>query len=89
MADEKHRPSSTGDTDPTKPQSLAKPHDIVLVHGRTQDGEGLRALRSRSERLELAEIRPARDGQPLQGSAELVQLRPRKESPLLYDVDVQ
>jgi hypothetical protein len=63
-------------------------HDVVLVHGRTEDGEGVRALRSRPKRLDLAEIRPVKRGKPLQGG-ELVRLRQRGESPLLYDVDVQ
>jgi len=65
-----------------------KSHDIVLVHGRTEDGEGLRAIRSRPERLEAAEIRPIKDGRPING-AELIRLHQREESPLLYDVDVQ
>lgn len=63
-------------------------HDVVLVHGRTEDGEGVRALRSRPRRLDLAEIRPVKQGKPLQGG-ELVRLRQRGESPLLYDVEVQ
>jgi hypothetical protein len=63
-------------------------HDVVLVHGRTEDGEGVRALRSRPKRLDLAEIRPVKQGQPLQGG-ELVRLRRRGEGPLLYDVEVQ
>jgi len=77
------------DDDDSAPDLKQKPHDIVLVHGRTEDGEGLRALRSRPERMELAEIRPAREGKPLPAAAELIQLRRRAESPLLYDVDVQ
>jgi hypothetical protein len=66
-----------------------RPHDIVLVHGRTEDGAGLRALRSRPERLEAAEIRPMKEGQPIHSGAELIKLQQREESPLLYDVDVQ
>ena len=63
-------------------------HDVVLVHGRTEDGEGLRALRSRPGSLSLTELRPVREGQALAPSAELVRLRERKESPALWDVDV-
>ena len=62
-------------------------HDVVLLHSRTEDGEGIRALRSRPRRLELAEIRPTRPGKPISG--ELVRLHPRKETPLLCDVEVQ
>lgn len=65
-----------------------KDEDVVLLHGRTDDGEGLRGIRSRPGRLEMAEIRPARDGRPI-GKAEVVRLRPRPEMPLLCDVEVQ
>ena len=72
------------------PEKKPEPdHDVVLVHGRTEDGQGLRALRSRPDRLDLAELRPLRSGQPIQGAGEVVRLRQRGESPLLYDVDVQ
>jgi hypothetical protein len=65
-----------------------KPQDIILLHGRTEDGEGYRAIRSREERLELSELRPLREGKPL-GSAEVIRLVPREESPILWDVEVQ
>lgn len=65
-----------------------KSHDVVLLHGPTDDGGGLRALRSRPGRLELAEIRPVKKGAPMH-AGELVQLKARKGSPLLWDVDVQ
>lgn len=72
------------------PEKKTEPeHDVVLVHGRTEDGEGLRALRSRPDRLDLAELRPLRHGRPFQGAGEVVRLRQRGESRLLYDVDVQ
>jgi hypothetical protein len=62
-------------------------HDVILVHGRTEDGEGIRALRSRPGRLEPAEIRPAKEGMPID-NRELISLSEREESPLLWDVDV-
>ncbi|MCC6748124.1 MAG: hypothetical protein IT371_10725 [Deltaproteobacteria bacterium] len=65
-----------------------KDHDVVLVQGPTEDGQGMRALRSRPGRLDLTELRPTSDGKPLNG-AELVRLKPRAESPALWDVDVQ
>jgi hypothetical protein len=61
-------------------------HDVVLLHGTTDDGEGLKALRSRPGRLDLAEIRPVHEGQHV-GEHELVSLRPR-EVPVVCDVDV-
>ena len=66
-----------------------RPHDVVLVHGRTADGRGVRALRSRPNRLDLAELRPATEGQPIQPGAEIVHLKRREESELLWDVDVK
>ena len=67
----------------------ATPHDVVLLHGPTEDGEGVRALRSRPKKLELAEIRPVKEGKPIMSGGELVRLQRREESPLLYDVEVQ
>ena len=69
----------------TKPSSPSQ--DMVLLHGRTEDGVGYRAVRAREGHLELAEVRPAREGQPLQGS-ELVALHPRPEFPLVCEVEV-
>jgi hypothetical protein len=65
-----------------------KDPDVVLVHGRTEDGEGLRALRARAEGLSLAELRPLKEGRPL-GACEIVRLSRREENPLLFDVQVQ
>ena len=62
-------------------------HDVVLVHGKTPDGKGLRVLRSRPQRLELAELRPVREGTPLNGR-ELLQLKRRAERVPLFDVEV-
>lgn len=62
--------------------------DVVLVHGRTEDGAGLRALRAREDRVSLAELRPLEEGKPL-NACEIVHLTPRRESPLLFDVDVK
>jgi hypothetical protein len=65
-----------------------KPKDVLLLHSRTEDGEGMRGIRSRRDNLEWAELRPVRQGKPI-GKAELVRLHPRPESPLLLDVEVQ
>jgi hypothetical protein len=69
-------------------QPKPKPLDVVLVHGRTPDGQGLRALRARPESVALAELRPLTDGQPL-AACEIVRLSPREGHPLLFDVEVQ
>ena len=72
----------------TKATKKKAAHDVVLIGSRTEDGQGVRALRSRPGRVELAELRPAKEGQPL-NAGELVSLRQRKEHPALWDVDVQ
>jgi hypothetical protein len=78
MADEGSHDDSADDT---------KPHDVVLVHGRTPDGAGLRGLRSRPGSLALAELRPILEGKPLQPGGELVRLKAREGSPLLWNVE--
>lgn len=75
-----------------KPPSVAKEppdepsDDVVLVHGRTEDGKGLEVLRKKADELTLGEVRPVEEGKPLAG--DLVRLKPRPEMPLLCDVDV-
>jgi hypothetical protein len=61
--------------------------DVALIRGRTADGEGLSILRQRAERLEIGEVRPLKEGRPIQG--ELVSLKPRPDFPLLCDVQVE
>jgi hypothetical protein len=61
--------------------------DVVLLAGPTDDGEGIRVIRSRDERLESGEVRPLKDGKPL-GSGEVVRLAPRAGSPRVCDVEV-
>ena len=63
-----------------------KGEDVVLVHGKTERGDGYHVLRKRADRLELGELRNTRDGQPIHG--ELVKLTPRSEHERLFDVEV-
>jgi len=58
-----------------------------LLHSPTADGEGVHALRARGDRLELAEIRPLKPGQPIV-TGEVARLKPREDAPLICDVDV-
>ncbi len=60
--------------------------DVVLLGGPTNDGEGVRVLRAREDRLEVGEVRPMKDGKPLH-SGEVVKLVPRGES-RVCDVEV-
>ncbi len=64
-----------------------KEPDVVLLHSPTADGEGVHALRARKDRLELAEIRPLKPGQPIV-SGEVARLKPREDMPLVCDVEV-
>ena len=72
--------------------SVPPPHnaaqDLVLLHSRTPDGEGIRVLRARDGRVETGEVRPIQEGQSIVGG-EIVQLKPRPENPSLCDVVVQ
>lgn len=71
---------------PAEPESKPS-HDVVIVHGRTEDQKGLKVLRARPERLELGEVRPLKEGQPLTG--DVVQLKPREGAPWICDVETQ
>jgi hypothetical protein len=61
--------------------------DVALLYAPTDDGKGARILRSRDGNLEAGEVRPVKDGQPLQGG-ELVRLEPRTDAPCVCDVHV-
>jgi hypothetical protein len=61
--------------------------DVALIHSATEDGEGARILRLRKGKVEAAEVRPARDGEPL-NEHELVRLHPRENTPRICDVEV-
>lgn len=61
--------------------------DIALIHGRTDDGKGLKILRRRQDKLEFGAIMPLVPGKPIAG--EVVRLEAREESPLLCNVHVE
>jgi len=69
-------------------KTAADGFDVVLVHGKTADGEGASVLRARPGRIEAGEVRPLREGRPLTGG-EVVRLSARAGTPNVYDVDVQ
>ncbi len=68
------------------PAPAQKQEDVALVCGVSQDGKGLSILRKRGEKVEAGTVRALEEGKPLHG--ELVRLKPRSESPLLCDVEV-
>lgn len=75
--------SQEGDSDAPEPPA-GGPRDVALLQGLASDGS-VRILRQRAERLEVGAIHPLREGAPIHG--EIVRLTPRKEFPLLCDVE--
>lgn len=80
-------PAATPATTLTATKPAKATDDVALVHGRTADGKGLKVLRKQGDTLSLGEVRPLKEGKPIQG--EVVQLKPREDMPLLCDVEVQ
>lgn len=72
------------DDDAAKKQPPPEGSDVVLLGPPTPDGEGVRVLRAREERIETGELRALREGKPITG--EVVSLEPRKDNPRIYDV---
>ena len=64
-----------------------KNSDVVLLTGPTEDGEGIRVVRARDDRLETGEVRPLKEGKPI-GKGEVVKLAPRAAAPQVCDVEV-
>lgn len=62
--------------------------DVVLLGPPTADGEGVRVLRAREDRIEAGEVRPVKHGAPLHSGTEIVKLSPRADSPQVCDVEV-
>src|SRR6476659_3575491 len=68
-------------------RNKAPARDVALLYAPTDDGKGARVIRSREGQLETGEIRPMREGQPL-NQGELIRLSPRAEAPCVCDVEV-
>jgi hypothetical protein len=62
--------------------------DVVMLTGKTEDGDGAKVVRARPGRVETGEVRPMKEGQPIV-AGELVTLEPRKDAPALFNVHVQ
>lgn len=84
VTSKKSADDQSGGPPPVLSASPATP-DVALIHGVTPDGEGLKILRARGDRLELGAVRPLRDGAPITG--EVVTLKPRANFPALCDVE--
>ncbi|MGB5368683.1 MAG: hypothetical protein WBM75_11100 [Polyangiales bacterium] len=60
--------------------------DLMLVYSKSNDGNGYNVLRRRGDGIEAGRVRPLDEGKPLHG--EVVSLKARSESPVLFDVEV-
>ena len=72
---------------PKKAPESRQTGDVVLVYGRSEDGRAYDVLRQRGSEVEAGTMRPLDEGKPIHG--EIVRLKPREESPALFDVEVQ
>lgn len=68
----------------TAPSETAAKEDVVLIHGKTDDG-ALKILRKQGEQLSAGELRPLEEGKPVQGN--VLTLKPRPQMPLVCDVE--
>jgi hypothetical protein len=76
----------SGGDDPTPKEPEHKP-DVLFLHSRNEAGDGFRVIRAREEGLQVGEIKPVKEGEPIKG--DLVKLSPRKEAGgRLFDVHV-
>lgn len=64
----------------------AKVDDVVLVHGRSEDGKTLAVVRKRGAELSAGLLTAAEEGKPVHG--DLLRLVPREDMPLVADVEV-
>ncbi len=70
-----------------KPSSPSASRDVVLVYGRAEEGNAYGVLRQRGDEIQAGTMRPLDEGKPIHG--EVIRLKPREESPALFDVEVQ
>ena len=70
-----------------KKQLETKKEDVAIVYGKSDDGKSYGVLRRRHQEIEVGLLRPLEDGKPIQG--EVVRLRPRHDSPVVFDVETQ
>ena len=69
------------------PKENGSHEDVALVYSRSEDGRSFGILRRRSDEIRLGTLRTLEEGKPIHG--EIVSLRPRSDSPVLFDVETQ
>lgn len=70
----------------SEPGDGGRKDDVVLLHSPAESGDAIRVVRKREDAIELGELRPMREGQPIHG--EVVRLTQREEHALLFDCEV-
>jgi hypothetical protein len=66
-------------------QDKAGADDVILIHGFDPRRRELHVVRSRDGDIGLGIVRPVEEGRPIDG--DIVRLKPRKDLPLLCDVE--
>ncbi|MDH3201067.1 MAG: hypothetical protein OEM15_09260 [Myxococcales bacterium] len=61
--------------------------DVALLCSRSEDGRSYGILRRRKEEIQVGTLRALEEGKPIHG--EIVSLRPRSDSPMLFDVETE
>ena len=59
----------------------------MWVYGQSDDGRGYDVLRKRGSELSAGTMRPLDHAKPIHG--EVIRLKPREDSPVLFDVEVE
>lgn len=70
-----------------KKPSKGSSSDIVWVYAKSDDGRGYDVLRRRGDEVSAGTVRQLDEAKPIHG--EVVRLKPRDDSPALFDVEVQ
>ncbi len=71
----------------TKKPPKGRSSDIVWVYGKSDDGRGYDVLRKRGAEVSAGTVRPLDEAKPIHG--DVIRLKPRDDSPALFDVEVQ
>lgn len=74
-------------SDDARQRTARQGEDRILVYGVSDGGRTAHVVRKRGDDIEAGQLRPVESGKAVTG--DVVSLRPRKEFPLLFDVDVQ
>lgn len=69
------------------PKETGSHDDVALLYARSEDGRSFAVLRRSNDEIRLGTLRTLEEGKPIHG--EVVSLRPRSDSPVLFDVETQ